>query len=306
MDDKSITDNLDEQLKAAGIEDEPITPEEAPKVLGQSDDNLEGAGLPNVNGEQPNPEEKPVEEKETSKEPEKETEKPQRIERPPKYIPIPQYHDEKNAWKNREQSLLIEIENLKNAKTPEAKKEAADDIKTAIDTLKAKGLEVAPEVLDVLADVLSKRVLPKDTLDKIEKAGQEAQKAQEKAYFDNEWAKLESSLKMQYPNASPEMLSEAKAEMNKIAHTKEFGPFDLDYVLFKNQKSFDAILNTKPGKTFESGKITKYDKPTKDAILDFDEETASIDDVKNAETQLNQQMRQAPLKVYDNNGKIRR
>lgn len=306
MDEKSITDSLDAELKAAGIEDEPITEADAPKVPGQADDNLEAAGLPNVNGDVPDPVEKPEGEKETPKVPEKEPEKPQRAERPSKYIPIPKYQAEKDEWKTKEQTLLTEIENLKNAKTPEARQEAAEDITSAVEALKEKGLEVNPEVLNVLADILSKRVLPKDTLEKIERAGKEAQDAQEKAYFNNEWTKLESSLKTQYPNASPEMLSEAKAEMDKIAHTKEFGPYDLDYVLFKNQKSFDAILNTKPGKTFESGKITKYDKPAKDAVLDFDEETASLDDAKNAEVQLNQQMRKAPLQVYGQDGRLRK
>ena len=164
MDEKSITDSLDAELKAAGIEDEPITPEDAPKVPGQSDDNLEGAGLPNVNGDVPNPLEKPEEVKETPKEPEipkgQEPEKPQRTERPSKYIPIPKYQDEKDAWKTEKQALLTEIENLKNAKTPEAQKEAADDITTAVEALKEKGLEVNPEVLNVLADVLSKTLTP--------------------------------------------------------------------------------------------------------------------------------------------------
>jgi len=303
---EDVNAKLDAELKAAGIEDEPITEADAPKVPGEADETLAEAGLDNINGniEVIEPDGEP----ETPKEPEppkvEEESKKQEAVRPPKYKPLPEYLEEKNKWKAERENLLAEVENLKNATTPEARIEAADDITQAIEDLREQGLDVSPDVLKTLTDVISKRVLPKDSLEAIEKAKKTSYEQEQSAIFNNEWTKLESSLKTQYPNASQSQIDEAKKEMDKMAHTEQFHKFDLDYVLFKNQKAFDVVLNTKAGKSFESGKIQNYDKPVKNAFLDFDEETATTDQLIAAEAEMRQMAKTDSIRVTDSQGKV--
>lgn len=291
-----VNSKLDEEAKALGIDDEPASGTDNLDDTTESDSTEETTETEVEKTEET--EEKTAEETETSKEPEtkvedkkeetadKEPEKTQRTERPPKYIPIPKYQQEKQEWKDKEAKLLGEIENLKNAKTPEAKVEAEDEISKLAQELVTEEGRISPEALKKLLDTAAARALPKESLEKIEAAKKIADEQAEVAYFDNEWGKLSDSLKKQYPNASQAQLDEAKKQMKEVAHTEQFHKFPLDYVLFKNQKDFDTILHTLPGKTLESGQIKTYDKPEKNAFLDFDEENATPESVKQAEADL--------------------
>lgn len=89
-------------------------------------------------------------------------------------------------------------------------------------------------------------------LDEIEK---QQRSSQEAAYFDKEFTAVLPELKRQYPNAGEAEIAEARKLLDRLAHTKEFHKYDLDYILFKRSKDFETIL--KVAAKAKSGEVGK-------------------------------------------------
>ena len=95
----------------------------------------------------------------------------------------------------------------------------------------------------------------KDKLPLLEEIEKGKRELEEDTHFTEEWNDVLPSLKKQYPNATEEMLEEAKDVMDELSHTKKHHKHDMDYILFKNPKKFKDILKVAPGnKGGEAGK----------------------------------------------------
>ncbi len=129
--------------------------------------------------------------------------------------------------------------------------------------LDSKGLE---KVLSKAVELAKKEYgdnLPKDLADKLKLLDEVQEQnllAKEEAHFNGEWDKVVPTLKKKYPNATDEMLAEAKKVMDDLAHGKKHYKHDLDYILFKNPKKFATILKAAPkNKSGETSKRVKED-----------------------------------------------
>jgi hypothetical protein len=153
--------------------------------------------------------------------------------------------------------------------------EADEVVKAAKDLAREIGVEESgmgekqlEAVLRAAMKLAGKNTVSADELAQMRKAlsGLEKnnQSAAEQVHFDKEWKSVVPNLRKMFPNATPEMLEEAKQKMDQIAHSaaggkiiKENGkeifvPHDLDFILFRNKKTFRTILSAKKGKSGES------------------------------------------------------
>ena len=64
--------------------------------------------------------------------------------------------------------------------------------------------------------------------------------------FNSEWDNFVVDIKKEYPNATDEMLKEAKEKMDDLAHSQEHHTHEMDYILFKEKKTFDTLLKVAP------------------------------------------------------------
>lgn len=180
--------------------------------------------------------------------------------------------------------LATAIKDLKTA-TPATKDEATSEVKATVKDLieKAKDAGADSEWLANFAETLrgemkaefEKEIGPLKAL--AEKGADAASKLDEKAQlaarqkaeantFGNEWESIMPDLKKAYPNATQELLADARAEMRKLAMSKDYGgesldgkenvgktPMPLDYILYKERAKFDTLLKVKVGRSGENG-----------------------------------------------------
>lgn len=123
----------------------------------------------------------------------------------------------------------------------------------------SKGLaKVLKAAVDLARKELGGKKLPKDLQEKLkllDKMQEREKEEKELSHFNKEWDGLVPALKKRFPGASDSMLAEAKKEMDKLSHDKKYHRYDLDYVLFKEGKKFEALLKAAPGnRSGESGK----------------------------------------------------
>lgn len=110
-----------------------------------------------------------------------------------------------------------------------------------------KGLELSPEDRAMLDEFKDSREYIKQKKDQDFRRDQEA-------IFNGEWGALQKTLKEQYPNASDEQISKAKAEMDKLSHEEKYHKLDLGEILAAKKQSFDKVLFSPKKATFESGR----------------------------------------------------
>lgn len=149
-------------------------------------------------------------------------------------------------------------------------------LKKAVDLTEKKFGNMLP------ADVKQKL----DDLDALKKKDEAAeQSAKDKAEFDKEWndEKFQSSIKKVYPNATSAMLDEARKEMDKLAHSKDFHTYTLEDILSspRNKKTFDTLLKVAPtnksGETAKTiGKEKSYESTDREEMTDIENLTPDI------------------------------
>jgi hypothetical protein len=64
--------------------------------------------------------------------------------------------------------------------------------------------------------------------------------------FAKEWNDFLPTFQKRYPNAATELLKQAQELMDELAHSAKHHRHELDYILFKNRKKFDAVMKTAP------------------------------------------------------------
>lgn len=127
---------------------------------------------------------------------------------------------------------------------------------------------------------LGKQAIPKEIQDKLallDKYEKDQQAQTELNHFTNEWNGLVDSLKKTYPNATEAQLAEARKEMDKLAHSKEYAyvegeheAYPLDYVLFREKKVFDTLLKVSKGKSGENSKHIVVAESDDEEVDDID------------------------------------
>lgn len=99
--------------------------------------------------------------------------------------------------------------------------------------------------------------LPKDVLDKLKDLDdlkKQSQDAKESQHFNEEWSEVEPKLRAKFPNATDAMIGEAREKMDELSHSEGWHKYDLDYILYKNKKTFNTILKAaKSNRSGESG-----------------------------------------------------
>lgn len=162
--------------------------------------------------------------------------------RPVRYIPIDKYQDDKKAWEKTDAELATANARIAELESLSEKVTGAPKTEEAIKNFSEKYAMEENDVRDLLSAVRSGSELPEGTLETLQSLQLEKAAQKEAEYFNTEWSPLEASLKVRFPNASPEQLKQAREKVNELAHTEKFIDKDLDYVLYKNNADVETLL----------------------------------------------------------------
>ena len=163
---------------------------------------------------------------------------------------------------------------LKTAKTPEAKQEAAENVddelqkiadaeKIPIDRLK-QIIGLAGKASASKIEGLEKKIEAFEPI--ITQRSQQEQQQQAEKIFGQEWdTQAEPILTTNYANANPAQLKEAKTLLAQLAMSADYGDtrgnkdglpehpaYPVDYIIYKEADKFDTILRNPKKKSFES------------------------------------------------------
>ncbi len=161
----------------------------------------------------------------------------------------------REAAEARATELQALLDKKDEAKTPEERKEAKDDLEAFAEK---EGLK--PEALKDLIGIISKR-LPKPeggALSKEEADEWRAERARAKVTAeDQEVLKQAPEVKKQLTDLGVSVHDEAEftalmAEVVKLSHTKEFHDKDVDYIVFKYRDKLSKLISPKKP-SFEEG-----------------------------------------------------
>lgn len=214
---------------------------------------------PPKEAEKPPKEPKERVERPAEKESEKEDEEPEKPkadegnkDRPKKFIPLPQYLEEKQKHKEEIKTLQETIAELNKGKTVDNKSSVEKEIQDEIRTF-AEEHGLADDVISELINLASKPTLKvveelKRKVDELSnpKAPEKTKEqilAEENARFEQEWNNFD--IDKHLSGLTPEQKEEAKRVMDELAHTKEWHRYDLDYIFFKNRGEFEDAVGTK-------------------------------------------------------------
>lgn len=188
--------------------------------------------------------------------------------------------------------LRDEIKSLKTTPAKAEVKEAIDEIETYAEKhqLDASGLKELSQLIEKnLLGKLEKdgklsKDLPEEITEKLkildELQAEKKDKA-EKEYFEKEYTKILPEIQKQYPNAKAGELSEAKAVLDELAHSKEWKDKDLDYIIFKNKSKFDTLLKVaKHNKSGETASKQMIDDTEEESEIDLDPENMTPEKAK--------------------------
>lgn len=145
---------------------------------------------------------------------------------------------------------------------------------TGLAKMLRKSVELAKKDLEKNGERITPEL--KEKLKLLEQVEASNKAKAEKEHFDNEWKAVEPTLKKQYPNASESELSQAKEELDKLAHSKEFHKYDLDYIVFKNQDKFASILKVSGKKGIEQSKSPQEMEVSDEELVDIEEMTPAV------------------------------
>lgn len=238
--------------------------------------------------------------------------------RPARYIPIPQYKEEKASWEAEksklENDLRTALENKgkdgdepKAPTTPQEKNTVTQKIQAYAES---RGMEVA-EVQE-LADTLKEAIFGgnfekfNQILETQEKNEQEKKLDEEDARVFGEQftANVAPILKEIYPTATEAQLAAMRSHMDMLGHTLKLAQTPLEYIFHGHRKEFDALVAGEEAPVVE--------KPVGRSALggrsgagkgiganDFVGKTDFSDLLKLPEDQQNAIMRDMDMKTYD-------
>lgn len=301
------------EMKSLGIEvSEPTKAPEAKK----SDEGNEPPAPQQTPAQEPKQPEQPKA-PEGAKEPGKDEAGGQKpTERPLKYIPIPQYQAEKDAHKKELADKDAQIAQLQAKLTERANSTGTDAEKGAIEEevrALADEIGIEPEKAQKLINVARQGIkapeLPKEQQEALATIAQQNQEKREAELFNQQWDAFTPELQKRYPNATPAQLAEAKAEMDKISHTAGFEKYPLDYALFKNQETFDALLTRPQKRGAEPGALGKGGPQQPKERIRPDMATMTPEKLKEFERQMAEDLEAAdaerPLTIQRNGETVR-
>lgn len=190
--------------------------------------------------------------------------------------------------------VRADIAEIKKNATPAQKAEIkeVDDSLAALAEKRGLDAEGLAEIGEVLQSKILKHLeesgklkndLPKEIQDKLkllDKLEAESKVKEEISHFNNEWTNLLPDIQKQFPNASQNELKEAKKIMDELAHSKDFHDKDLDYVLFKNQDKFSAILKVAKGKKAGETASKEIESSDDEEDIDLDPENMTPEKMK--------------------------
>lgn len=167
------------------------------------------------------------------------------------------------AEKERD-DLKVKLEAIENAKSPEDKKEATNELEAYAEKMGAD-----PKALEELKTIFLKDFKNDTTLaerlEKFEKWEQDNAKVIAEAEFTTEFDESLPSIKEILPTANDAEIAKIKTKINEIAHTKGWEDKPLDYIAFKNKKVLTALISPK-----KKGLENKDSKEDGDVTIDSD------------------------------------
>jgi len=187
----------------------------------------------------------------------------------------------KSELRNEFKSSIDEIKALivKGNKKGETVEEQADEIETIAADL-AKRINVEPEslkeILNAAVGIATKKLgakekaeLPeeiKNALTELEELKKDSAEKKELDHFNGEWEQAMPAIQKKYPNAKAAELNKAKEVMYKLARSEKYHQYDLDYILFKESKKFDTLLQVAAKRRgLEQGKSITRDESEDDS-----------------------------------------
>jgi hypothetical protein len=246
---------------------------------------------------------------------------PGKVERKPRAKTVPYETLKAQREENRQMraeldSLIATVDALKAEKGQDAKaKEEIDEIEKEAEALAAEmGLDNPEMDAKSLAAIIRKTLeiaerrnsgkLPKELeekkalLDKLE----EDQKIQaESASFTNEWNDALPTIKKLFPNAGEAQLAEAKAELDILAHSKDFHTYALEDIVTspRNLKKFETILKVAPKQ--KSGETGKTVGAEQDYNANTDDDT--LEDIEDMTPEMMKRREEREMSGRDSNPK---
>ena len=170
-----------------------------------------------------------------------------------------------------DQKLEKKIEELRTEFSQKKPDEATtDSLEEEIKRL-ATEKELDPEVLKGIIELARKGVPSEDPSLKteLETLKAEREEREQREIFDSEWNSVLPALQKDFPNASPEQLAAAKAQIDELAHSEKYHEMDMDYVIFKERAALEKTLFSPKKATFESSRPVATDTDS-DEFPDFD------------------------------------
>jgi len=163
------------------------------------------------------------------------------------------------------------------------KDELPDDVKkAAMELAEETGLDESgvEKLLRKAKELSAKNELPKEVMEKLselDKIKKERDDKQAEESFNQEWDSFLPNLKKQYPNATDSMLKEARDKMDELAHSKTHHTHEMDYILFKEAKTFETLLKVAPKS--KSGEDNKQVYVNRSNVEEDEETMVDIEDM---------------------------
>ena len=191
---------------------------------------------------------------------------PEKVEPESKQVSV---RDLKKGYKETIKKLEEEVAKLR-AKPSDKQEEKVERLKISLDERAKKLAEklnfdpaktkaILEEALEAARDEVPRESLSEEDRKAIQSVKEREIQLEQQEIFNEEWGDIELNLKTQFPNASVEQIAKARGKMKELAYKAENLDKEMDYILYKEKKSFDELLFSPKQKTFESGKAPLID-----------------------------------------------
>jgi len=143
------------------------------------------------------------------------------------------------------EELTEKFKSLGDAKTPQQKKEAQDDIDAFAQEIGADPVAIR-KMRDLFLSNAPKSELDPDLVKRLERfEAWEADNAKvvEESMFNKEFEAITPTLKEMFPTASDEEMKAIKSALDEVSHTEEYHDKELDYVAFKEKEKLSALVS---------------------------------------------------------------
>lgn len=225
--------------------------------------------------------------------------------RPEKYIPVKQYTDEKRKYKEtieEKDRRIADLEKIANTTSPDSR--LSDEKIGKYAEKHGLDIEDARIELERMRDAQD-FFAPEKTADKTAKLTEQqketlaqAEEIKAEKLFNDEFETVAlPDLKSLFPDATVEQIKRAKAEIQKLACTKQYLDKTLDYVIFKSKSELEKVFKksvagpegTRPSQK-DSGELSAKDFKGKTTF-------EKLDDLSDSER--NKIIEDMPLDTYE-------